>query len=71
MEQEMSLIYDQPDVKIQFVKQWLKLVTGIITYGGNSSKKCVSSLATDLSEIGMLSFFLYYIQTQDVTLLIY
>lgn len=60
IEQEMSLIYDRPDVKIQFIKQWLKLVTGIITYGENSSKKCVSSLASDLSETGMQCFVLYY-----------
>ena len=55
IEQEMSLIYDRPDVRAQFSKQWLSFVTGIITYGGNSS---VSILASGLDESGILDVML-------------
>ena len=52
MEQEMGLIYDQCDIRVEFLKQWSKFVPAILSYGGSNSKKNFRKLLKDLDETG-------------------
>lgn len=48
----MGLIYDKSDVRIEFLKQWSKFVSAVLSYGENHSKRNVFKLVIDLDESG-------------------
>jgi hypothetical protein len=51
----MGLIYAQPNVRVEFLKQWSKFVTAVLSYGENHSKKSVNKMTSDIQESGQFS----------------
>lgn len=53
IEQDMGLINTQVDVRVQFLKTWIHVITAILSYGESGPKKNVCKLMQDLDESGM------------------
>lgn len=54
--QDVALIIGQNDIKSVFCREWMKYITGILTYGEKSTKKESMDIIRNMDNTGIILY---------------